>query len=422
MATVLAPMRALPRPYLAWLIGVSVSQLGDAVLYFALGWAASGLGGTTAALALTLSGLPRLVLLLVGGAVADRLGARRVLIAGEAALLALTAGLAVATSHLGTPAWLLLASALLLGTVTAFCLPASGSMPRRLVADDDLPRALALRQGVSQAVLMTGAPLGGLLVGSVGLAAVAWADAATFAFALCVLVAIRERAWTALEPSTPNPQAERLSTLRTVLRTPGLPTALVLVGAGAALILPTTSLLVPLLGHASGWDPDRTGVVIGAQGAGVVGAALLAARRRTTTHSPYRGAARGLVASAAGALTLASSAALPGLATSTAATAATTAATAAAAVGALVLGLGSGIFVARLAPVVLGTAPRTHLARVQALVGLAQVAPVLVANTALGALAEYTSPAWALATVAAGLAACAAAARLVAARTPDRPA
>lgn len=90
-----APARALPRPYLAWLGGFTVGRFGEAVLAFALGWAASGLGGTTAALVLTLHGVPRLVLLVVGGAVADRVGARRLLVAGEAALLVATALLAL---------------------------------------------------------------------------------------------------------------------------------------------------------------------------------------------------------------------------------------------------------------------------------------------------------------------------------------
>jgi hypothetical protein len=71
-------------------------------------------------------------------------------------------------------------------------------------------------------------------------------------------------------------------------------------------------------------------------------------------------------------------------------------------------GLGNGVVVARLAPLVLGSAPRTHLARVQALVGLVQLVPVMVANTALGALAQHASPGAALAATAAGLGACAA--------------
>ncbi|WP_246246465.1 hypothetical protein [Isoptericola sediminis] len=87
MTVVDAPEQHLPRRYLAWLAGVTVSQLGSAVLMFALGWAAAGLGGTTAATVLILNGLPRVVLLVVGGAVADRVGARCVLVAGEARCL-----------------------------------------------------------------------------------------------------------------------------------------------------------------------------------------------------------------------------------------------------------------------------------------------------------------------------------------------
>lgn len=58
MTVVDAPDRPLPRPYLAWLGGFTVARSGDAVLAFALGWAAAGLGGTTAALVVTLGGLP----------------------------------------------------------------------------------------------------------------------------------------------------------------------------------------------------------------------------------------------------------------------------------------------------------------------------------------------------------------------------
>lgn len=53
-----APSPALPRTYLTWLSGFTVGRLGDATLAFALGWAAAGLGGSTAALVLVLGGLP----------------------------------------------------------------------------------------------------------------------------------------------------------------------------------------------------------------------------------------------------------------------------------------------------------------------------------------------------------------------------
>lgn len=44
-----APAIGLPRSYLVWQGGAIVSQIGDAALYFALGWAASAHGAPAAA-------------------------------------------------------------------------------------------------------------------------------------------------------------------------------------------------------------------------------------------------------------------------------------------------------------------------------------------------------------------------------------
>jgi len=67
------------------------------------------------------------------------------------------------------------------------------------------------------------------------------------------------------------------------------------------------------------------------------------------------------------------------------------------------VGVGTGVFAAHLAPLVLGTAPRTHLARVQALVGVVQSAALVVTTNLLGAIAVTTSAATALLLCAAGL-------------------
>jgi len=413
MAVIDTAEQKLPRPYLAWLAGVTVSQLGSAVLMFALGWAAAGLGGTTAAAVLVLNGLPRVVLLVVGGSVADRVGGRRLLIVGEAVLLVLTATLALALARFGTPNWLLVASSLALGTVTAFCLPATGSMPRRLVPDEQLSRALALRQGGNQVVLIAAAPLGGLLVGTAGIPAIAWANVLTFAASLCVLILVRELAAPASgpgpeEPTNDSPRLDLLGGFRVVRRTPGLGPALLVMGAGAALMLPVPSLLVPLAGRAADWGPDVTGVVTGAVGIGMIGAAFRAARRRPrTSEDAPSGAGASSGVSVVGALAV-SAAGAGGLTAGAAFEDASGRAGAVlAVVGALVFGFGNGMFVARMAPLVLGAAPRTHLARVQALVGLVQLVPVLVTNGVFGALAEYASPGWALGATVAGLAACA---------------
>lgn len=164
------PGARLPRSYLVWLGGAVVSQAGDAALYFALGWAASAYGGPAAGLVVSSISLPRTVLLLIGGAVGDRLGARRIMITGSTIMLAVAAVLAAVSWRWGTPLGLLLAAGLITGTVDAFYLPSSGSMPRQLVDDASLPRALALRQSGSQLASMTGGPLGGALVAFAGFA------------------------------------------------------------------------------------------------------------------------------------------------------------------------------------------------------------------------------------------------------------
>ncbi|MFC8943356.1 MFS transporter, partial [Streptomyces griseoincarnatus] len=140
----------LPASYLAWLAAATVSQLGDVVLGFSVGWVAADHGGTAAGLVLAAGSLPSVLLLLLGGTIADRFGARRVMIAGDAVMLAASLGLALAVLHPGTPLWLLLAAGVVRGVVFAFYSPSAGSMPRRLVADAQLTRALALRQGAAQ--------------------------------------------------------------------------------------------------------------------------------------------------------------------------------------------------------------------------------------------------------------------------------
>ncbi len=91
----------LPPSYLLWLAGILASLAGNAVFYFALGWAASEHGGAVAGLVLSAITLPRVLLLLVGGAVSDRVSARRVLIAGDAGMLVFSLVLAAVAYHVG---------------------------------------------------------------------------------------------------------------------------------------------------------------------------------------------------------------------------------------------------------------------------------------------------------------------------------
>jgi hypothetical protein len=384
---------ALPASYLVWLTAATVSQLGDVVLTFAIGWVAAEHGGAAAGLVLMAGSLPSVLLLLLGGTVADRFGARRIMIAGDAAMLLMSVALVLAVLHVGTPLWLLLAASVLRGVVSAFYRPSAGSMPRRLVADAQLTRALALRQGATQTVVLLGAPLAGVLVASGGLGAVVLLDAGTFLVVLVVLLLVRTRYATPPSDRSVPVWRAALDGVRVVRHTPGLVAALTLVAGAAAFLLPTMSLVLPLLARDAGWSASATGLVAGAQGAGIIVVTAVVARRGGARR-PGATASGGLAVAAIGQTGLVVAAATPvgeGVA-----------------VGAAVLvGAGSGLFTAHLAPVVLGSAPRTHLARVQALVGLVQVLAVTLTSAGIGVLASATSAAAAGAACALGLLGCA---------------
>ncbi|WP_299538416.1 MFS transporter [uncultured Streptomyces sp.] len=363
----------LPRSYLLWLSGILVSLAGNAVFYFALGWAASEHGGTVAGLTLSAITLPRVLLLLVGGAVADRFSARRVLVWGDATMLVFSLALAAAAYHLGAPPLLLITAGVAVGVVDAFYLPASGSMPRRLVDDEHLPRALSLRQMGGQVVNMGGGPLGGVLVGLAGLAGAALVNALTFALTLAVLLVVRPRRQVP-PPGRSGLAKEAVDGVRIAFRHPVLRPGLCLTGAAAGLLLPVTPLLLPLLARQEQWGAGAAGLLIGAQGAGMVAVTAFVVKRGPMGRPGLLSAAA-LALSGLGVLGLALA---PGTAAATAA--------------AVVVGVGNGMFAAHIAPLLLTATPQSHLSRVQAVLVLVQSLALLVMNNLLGALADTGGP------------------------------
>lgn len=381
--------RRLPATYGVWLAGSLVSQLGDAALYFAMGWAASAIGGSAAGLVLSAIALPRTALLLLGGVVGDRAGARRVMITGDAVMLIVAVALGVVAFRWGTPLPALVAAGLIIRTVDAFYLPSLGSMPRRLVPDEQLARAVAVRQSGSQLVTMIGGPVGGAVVAFAGFAAAAWSDAASFAIVLAVLIVIHPRFDVPIRPGTESVLRSAVDGFRVAVRTPGLGPALLLVAGAAGFVIPGTSLLVPLLARHNHWSATVAGLVVGAQGVGVIASTLVVARRGSARR-PGLAAAAGLATTATGQLLVAVlHPAAPAVA------------------AAVLIGVGGGTFVANLAPVLLGTAPRTHLARIQSLLSLVQSAALLITNNILGAVAHFASAPSALLCCSVALAICA---------------
>ncbi|ATO13121.1 MFS transporter [Micromonospora sp. WMMA2032] len=176
-------------------LGRTVSALGDAVVPTALALAVLRATGSTAALALVLgcAMVPRLLLLPLGGVVADRFAARSVALATD--LIRGAAQLVVGVELLGgapTLAHLAVASAVG-GIASAFAMPTASPLVAGVVGAEGRQRANALLGATTNASRLAGPALAGLLVWTAG---PGWAfviDAASFGVSAVLLAAIQVR-------------------------------------------------------------------------------------------------------------------------------------------------------------------------------------------------------------------------------------
>ncbi|WP_282793169.1 MFS transporter [Streptomyces sp. CC224B] len=182
------------RNVLCWLAAYTASMVGDSVYFVALSWAAARDGGAAqTGFVLAAGAVPRALLMLGGGVVADRFGPRRVVLGSDAArclvVLAAAALLWATTPGL----WPLVAVALVFGTADALFLPAVGALPPRITAPGQLARVQGMRGLAQRVATVAAAPLGGATVALAGPPGGFLAAGALFAASLPLLIRVRMR-------------------------------------------------------------------------------------------------------------------------------------------------------------------------------------------------------------------------------------
>ncbi|QXV55798.1 non-ribosomal peptide synthetase/MFS transporter [Amycolatopsis sp. TNS106] len=173
--------------------GQAVSMIGNELSAFALGVWAYQLSGRVIDLALVvlLARVPSMLLTPIGGALADRVDRRRIMLCCDLTSGAAMAVLAVlfALGRLDLVAVCAIVG--VMSVASAFHRPAYLAAIAQLVPKPYLPQANALADMGAGLGTILGPVLGGVLMGLSGLTAVVVADVATFAIGVATLVLVR---------------------------------------------------------------------------------------------------------------------------------------------------------------------------------------------------------------------------------------
>ncbi|MEU4995323.1 MFS transporter [Streptomyces sp. NPDC021622] len=262
---------------LRWLGAYSASAVGDNIYYLALSWAAVQSGSPSqAGLVMTVSAVPRALLMLGGGVIADRFGPRRVVIGSDAvrcaAVFAVAALLVVTSPGL----WLLAVLGLVFGTVDALFMPAVGALPARVTGRDQLARVQGMRGLVIRLAHVVGAPLGGLGIALGGPAAAFGIAGLLFAVSLPLLMSVR------MGELPPDDAADGGRTawrelgdgLRYIRRHRVLAPLMVVVALADLGFVGPLNIGLTMLADERGWGASGMGVVLAGFGAGAGTSAL----------------------------------------------------------------------------------------------------------------------------------------------------
>nr|BEK65476.1 MFS transporter [Kitasatospora purpeofusca] len=188
-------------PFTLYFTARAVSLLGDAMMPVAAALAVGALYGVSGAgLVLGTWTGTFVVLVLFGGVLTDRLGARRTMVAADLVRV-LTQGVLAAAFFAGRPPfWLLVAMAAVAGAAVAMFLPGVNGMVPLVAADPQ--RANATLKVADALAQLLGPALAGLLIALTGAGAVYAIDSGTFLLSALCLALLRPATRTAPTAST----------------------------------------------------------------------------------------------------------------------------------------------------------------------------------------------------------------------------
>lgn len=265
----------------AWIVVKALSDAGDAIWSIALAWTAvQTTSPAMAGLIVAAGTIPRAVILLFGGVLADRANARTVMIVFNTLRVGVLVFVALWVLASPPSVLLLLLATIAFGICDAFYEPSAATIGRQLVRTADLPSYSAVMQTATRLGTMGGSAVGGFMVAFAGFGGSASTNALTFTFVIA-FIAI----W--LRPRFALARAVRESALRGIHRgfihLREVPTTRTLVLALSGLNLavgPATAIGIALRAHDEGWGAQAVGLFEALIGLGAAVGAISVARWR----------------------------------------------------------------------------------------------------------------------------------------------
>lgn len=260
------------------------SQSGAWMQTTAQSWLVYRLTGSALALGATwfLPLLPVIPLTLLGGALADRMPRRRLVILTQSGLLLQALLLTLLTASGAIRVWHIIGLEFVLGALGSLDVPARQSLLMELVGPDDLANGVGLNAAAFNAARVIGPALAGILIAQVGEAACFAVNAVSFSVVILTLLRLRLPF-----PAVPSRRgslrgsvaagADYLRRQPTLLRLIGILSLCGLVFAPYVIVPVFAREVLHVDATGLGW-------LMAAVGAGAVGGGLAAAGSRVSQH------------------------------------------------------------------------------------------------------------------------------------------
>jgi len=259
---------------------LQMQMLAQNYLVYQLSGLATAIGYVSAA-----SGISMLVLSFFGGIIADRVSKRNLLALSQLGIAVLTLFLAIMITMGFIEVWHIVVTAIAIGIIAAFNMPARQSYVPDIVGSNDLMNAMALNAGLMNMTRIAGPAIAGVLIGIFGVGLVYFLKTAGYVTFVVILlfIPIKGKSTATFSKSLLGDAAEGLRYLRRDRRVLDL---LILSIVPVVLGMPYINFLPVFQEEVFHVGPSELGLMMATVGGGAIVGALVIA---SLSNHRYKG-------------------------------------------------------------------------------------------------------------------------------------